>query len=133
MPKTLALFALTYLFTSLILLLPTPLALHAAWCYPILALVAGKTAIRFTPQRALPFALCALPLTYLLNAVRFIGETVYYMGFDTLRHMHGTMLPMMLANLRDNLDAHTIAAIILNIALVFAALYLAARLTPPKE
>ena len=130
MPKTLALFALTYALLSGLLLLPTPLALHAPWCYPPFAFAAAMLA---APQRLLPFTLFALPLVYLLNFARFIGETVWYIGLDTLRQMHDVMLPMMLAQLRDNLDAREIAAIALNIALVLAAIALGGKLTPARS
>jgi len=85
---------------------------------------AFAAAMLAAPQRLLPFVLFALPLVYLLNFARFIGETVWYIGLDTLRQMHDVMLPMMLAQLRDNLDAREIAAIALNITLVLAAIVL---------
>ena len=130
MLKAFALFALTYVLFSGLLLLPTPLALHAPWCYPPFAFAAAMLA---TPQRLLPFTLIALPLVYLLNFARFVGETVWYIGLDTLRQMHDVMLPMMLAQLRDNLDAREIAAIALNITLVLAAIVLGGKLTPARS
>ena len=119
MLKALALFALTYALLSGLLLLPTPLALHAPWCYPPFAFAATVLAMLAAPQRLLPFTLIALPLVYLLNFARFVGETV--------------MLPMMLAQLRDNLDAREIAVIVLNIALVLAAIALGGKLTPARS
>ena len=133
MLKALALFALAYSLLGCLLLLPAPLALYAPWLSPPFALLAAAAAMRIAPQRPLPFALCALPLVYLLNFARFTGETVWYVGLDTLRQMHGVMLPMMLAQLRDNLDAREIAAIVLNIALVLAALVLGGKLTPARS
>ena len=133
MLKALALFALTYALLSGLLLLPTPLALHAPWCYPPFAFAAAILAMFTTPQRLFPFTLIALPLVYLLNFARFVGETVWYIGLDTIRQMHDVMLPMMLAQLRDNLDACEIAAIALNIALVLAAIALGAKLTPARS
>ena len=64
---------------------------------------------------------------YLLSFVRFVGETVWFLGFETLRQMHGTMLPMMLANLRDNLSAADVALLLAHVAAVFLALYFSAR------
>ena len=133
MLKALALFALIYALLSGLLLLPTPLALHAPWCYPPFAFAAAILATLAAPQRLLPFTLIALPLVYLLNFARFVGETVWYIGLDTLRQMHDVMLPMMLAQLRDNLDAREIAAIALNIALVLAAIALGGKLTPARS
>ena len=133
MLKALALFALIYALLSSLLLLPTPLALHAPWCYPPFAFAAAILATLAAPQHLLPFTLFALPLVYLLNFARFIGETVWYIGLDTLRQMHDVMLPMMLAQLRDNLDAREIAVIVLNIALVLAAIALGAKLTPARS
>lgn len=133
MLKTLALFALTYALLSGLLLLPTPLALHAPWCYPPFAFAAAILAMLAAPQRLFPFTLFALPLVYLLNFARFVGETVWYIGLDTIRQMHDVMLPMMLAQLRDNLDAREIAVIVLNIALVLAAIVLGAKLTPARS
>ena len=75
----------------------------------------------------LAFSLAALPLVYLLSFARFVGETVWYLGFDTLRQMHGTMLPMMLAQLRENLSAQDVVLMLANVAAVFLALYLPAR------
>ena len=72
-------------------------------------------------------SLAALPLVYLLSFARFVGETVWYLGFDTLRQMHGTMLPMMLAQLRENLSAQDVVLMLANVATVFLALYLPAR------
>ena len=133
MLRALAIFAFAYALLSGLLLLPTPLALHAPWCYPPFAFAATVLATHAAPQRLLPFTLFALPLVYLLNFARFIGETVWYIGLDTLRQMHDVMLPMMLAQLRDNLDAREIAAIALNIALVLAAIALGAKLTPARS
>ena len=79
------------------------------------------------PPRPLAFSLIALPLVYLLSFARFVGETVWYLGFDTLRQMHGTMLPMMLAQLRDNLSAADVALMLAHVAAVFLALYFSAR------
>ena len=125
MLKALAIFALAYALLSGLLLLPTPLALHAPWCYPPFAFAAAILATLAAPQRLLPFTLFALPLVYLLNFARFVGETV--------RQMHDVMLPMMLAQLRDNLDAREIAAIALNITLVLAAIALGGKLTPARS
>ena len=133
MLKALALFALIYALLSGLLLLPTPLALHAPWCYPPFAFAATVLAMLAAPQRLLPFTLIALPLVYLLNFARFVGETVWYIGLDTIRQMHDVMLPMMLAQLRDNLDAREIAVIVLNIALVLAAIALGGKLTPARS
>lgn len=133
MLKALALFALTYALLSGLLLLPTPLALHAPWCYPPFAFAAAILTMLAAPQRLFPFTLFALPLVYLLNFARFVGETVWYIGLDTIRQMHDVMLPMMLTQLRDNLDAREIAVIVLNIALVLAAIVLGAKLTPARS
>ena len=133
MLKALAIFALAYALLSGLLLLPTPLAFHAPWCYPPFAFAAAILATLAALQRLLPFTLIALPLVYLLNFARFVGETVWYIGLDTLRQMHDVMLPMMLAQLRDNLDAREIAAIALNIALVLAAIALGGKLTPARS
>ena len=133
MLKALAIFALAYALLSGLLLLPTPLALHAPWCYPPFAFAAAILATLAAPQRLLPFTLIALPLVYLLNFARFVGETVWYIGLDTIRQMHDVMLPMMLAQLRDNLDAREIAVIVLNIALVLAAIALGGKLTPARS
>ena len=75
----------------------------------------------------LAFSLAALPLVYLLSFARFVGETVWYLGFDTLRQMHGTMLPMMLAQLRENLTVSDVALMLANVILVFLALFWGAR------
>ena len=133
MLKALTTFALTYALLSGLLLLPTPLALYAPWCYPPFAFAATVLAMLAVPQRLLPFTLIALSLVYLLNFARFVGETVWYIGLDTIRQMHDVMLPMMLAQLRDNLDAREIAVIVLNIALVLAAIALGAKLTPARS
>ena len=130
MLKALTTFALAYALLSGLLLLPTPLALYAPWCYPPFAFAAAMLA---APQRLLPFTLITLPLVYLLNFARFVGETVWYLGVDTLRQMHDVMLPMMLAQLRDNLGACEFAIIALNIALVLAAIALGGKLTPARS
>ena len=130
MLRALAIFALAYALLSGLLLLPTPLALHAPWCYPPFAFAAAMLA---APQRLLPFVLFALPLVYLLNFARFVGETVWYIGLDTLRQIHDVMLPMMLGHLREGLGAREIAAIALNIALVLAAITLGGKLTPARS
>lgn len=130
MLKALTTFALAYALLSSLLLLPTPLALHAPWCYPPFAFAAAMLA---APQRLLPFTLITLPLVYLLNFARFVGETVWYLGVDTLRQMHDVMLPMMLAQLRDNLGARELAIIALNIALVLATIALGGKLTPARS
>ena len=41
--------------------------------------------------------------------------------------MHGTMMPMMLAQLRENLSAQDVVLMLANVAAVFLALYLPAR------
>ncbi|EHM53618.1 hypothetical protein [Cardiobacterium valvarum] len=130
MLKALTTFAFTYALLSGLLLLPTPLALHAPWCYPPFAFAAAMLA---APQRLLPFTLITLPLVYLLNFARFIGETVWYLGVDTLRQMHDVMLPMMLAQLRDNLGARELAIIALNITLVLATIALGGKLAPARS
>ena len=79
------------------------------------------------PPRPLAFSIIALPLVYLLSFARFVGETVWYLGFDTLRQMHGTMMPMMLAQLRENLTVTDVVLMLANVVLVFLALYLPAR------
>lgn len=134
MCKALAVFAAAYLVLSCLLLLPpTALPLHAPWCYPPLAFAAAILAMLAAPLRPLPFTLIALPLVYLLNFARFAGEAVWYLGLDTIRQMHGVMLPMMLGHLREGLGAREIAAIALNIALVLAAITLGIRLTPVRS
>ena len=124
--KSLALFAANYLLDiSVLHLIPlAAVATHFHWVYPLVALCTTN-AVR--PPRPLAFSLAALPLVYLLSFARFVGETVWYLGFDTLRQMHGTMLPMMLAQLRENLSAQDVVLMLANVAAVFLALYLPAR------
>ena len=125
--KSLALFAVVYFIyvTGLHFMISTAtIATHFHWCYPLVALCTTN-AVR--SPRPLAFSLLALPLVYLLSFARFVGETVWYLGFDTLRQMHGTMLPMMLAQLRENLSAQDVVLMLANVATVFLALYLPAR------
>ena len=125
--KSLALFAVVYFIyvTGLHFMISTAtIATHFHWCYPLVALCTTN-AVR--PPRPLAFSLLALPLVYLFSFARFVGETVWYLGFDTLRQMHGTMLPMMLAQLRENLSAQDVVLMLANVAAVFLALYLPAR------
>ena len=125
--KSLALFAAVYFIyvTALHFMISTAtIATHFHWCYPLLALCAMNSV---RPPRPLAFSIIALPLVYLLSFARFVGETVWYLGFDTLRQMHGTMLPMMLAQLRENLSAQDVVMMLANVATVFLALYLPAR------
>ena len=84
-------------------------------------------------------ALALFALTYALLSGLLLLPTplafhaVWYIGLDTIRQMHDVMLPMMLAQLRDNLDAREIAVIVLNIALVLAAIALGGKLTPARS
>ena len=128
--KPLALFAPLYFVDLLALhiVAPANVATQFHWCYPLVAAVAVMlTGMVVRPTRPLAFSLIALPLVYLLSFARFVGETVWYLGFDTLRQMHGTMLPMMLAQLRDNLSAADVALMLAHVAAVFLALYFSAR------
>ena len=132
--KALAVFAAVYLALACLLFLPpTPLALYAPWLYPLPAFAAAAAATRMASPRLWPFALFALPLVYLLNFARFVGETVWYVGIDTLRQMHGVMLPTMLAQLRSNLGAGDIALMALNVILVLAAIVLGGKLTTARR
>ena len=125
--KSLALFAVNYLLDiSVLHLIPlAAVATHFHWVYPLVAAISALAITRYA--RPLAFSLAALPLVYLLSFARFVGETVWYLGFDTLRQMHGTMLPMMLAQLRENLTAQDVVLMLANVATVFLALYLPAR------
>ena len=128
--KPLALFAPLYFVDLLALhiVAPASVATQFHWCYPLVAAVAVMlTGMVVRPTRPLVFSLAALPLVYLLSFVRFVGETVWYLGFDTLRQMHGTMLPMMLAQLRENLTVSDVALMLANVILVFLALFWGAR------
>lgn len=130
--KALAVFAAVYLALACLLFLPpTPLALYAPWLYPLPAFATAAT--RMASPRLWLFALFALPLVYLLNFARFVGETVWYVGIDTLRQMHGVMLPTMLAQLRGNLGAADIALMALNIILVLAAIVLGGKLATARR
>ena len=125
--KSLALFAVVYFIyvTGLHFMISTAtIATHFHWCYPLVALCTTN-AVR--SPRPLAFSLLALPLVYLLSFARFVGETVWYLGFDTLRQMHGTMLPMMLAQLRENLTVSDVALMLANVILVFLALFWGTR------
>lgn len=128
--KPLALFAPLYFVDLLALhiVAPASVATQFHWCYPLVAAVAVMlTGMVVRPPRPLAFSLIALPLVYLLSFARFVGETVWYLGFDTLRQMHGTMLPMMLAQLRDNFTTADVALLLAHVAAVFLALYFSAR------
>ena len=124
--KSLALFAVVYFIyvTGLHFMISTATIATQFNSYPLVALCTTN-AVR--SPRPLAFSLLALPLVYLLSFARFVGETVWYLGFDTLRQMHGTMLPMMLAQLRENLSAQDVVLMLANVAAVFLALYLPAR------
>ena len=128
--KSLALFVPLH-FVDLLALhiaVPASLATHFHWCYPLIAAINAMIAVLVArPPRPLAFSIIALPLVYLLSFARVVGETVWYLGFDTLRQMHGTMLPMMLAQLRENLSAQDVVMMLANVAAVFLALYLPAR------
>ena len=103
-------------------------ATHFHWVYPLVAAISAAFTLAITRYaRPLAFSLAALPLVYLLSFARFVGETVWYLGFDTLRQMHGTMLPMMLAQLRENLTVSDVALMLANVILVFLALFWGAR------
>jgi len=128
--KSLALFVPLYFvdLLALHLVAPASLATQFHWCYPLIAAIAAMLPVMVArPPRPLAFSLAALPLVYLLSFARFVGETVWYLGFDTLRQMHGTMMPMMLAQLRENLTAQDIVLMLANVAAVFLALYLSTR------
>jgi len=128
--KSLALFAANYLLDiSVLHLIPlAAVATHFHWVYPLVAAISAAFTLAITRYaRPLAFSLAALPLVYLLSFARFVGETVWYLGFDTLRQMHGTMLPMMLAQLRENLTVTDVVLMLANVVLVFLALYLPAR------
>ena len=84
MLKALAIFALAYALLSGLLLLPTPLALHAPWCYPPFAFAAAILATIAAPQRLFPFTLIALPPVHLLNFALLVGDTVWYIGLAHL-------------------------------------------------
>ena len=128
--KSLALFVPLYFVDLLALHIAAPasLATHFHWCYPLIAAINAMIAVLVArPPRPLAFSIIALPLVYLLSFARFVGETVWYLGFDTLRQMHGTMMPMMLAQLRENLTVTDLTLMLANVVLVFLALYLPAR------
>ena len=128
--KSLALFAANYLLDIFVLhLIPlAAVATHFHWVYPLVAAISTAFTLAITRYaRPLAFSLAALPLVYLLSFARFVGETVWYLGFDTLRQMHGTMMPMMLAQLRENLTITDVVLMLANVVLVFLALYLPAR------